>query len=503
VSLDGTVAVLVASTTGAGALGPLAESFDSAVNGALVDVAFAGLDTSCALFASSFRRNRDATGALGGTTTAGLGALGPGTPSLQLAVNGTLVLVALGSLLEDRALFAAVGGSDFNGAVALTAATTTGTSAGGPLVPLRDFAVDGTGLGVAGLDLLKILAALATVGRRLGDLAGALLVASAAGTGALAELGPLGNDAVDGVVLDDGAKVSINPLGLIAFGTAVVVDYQVEGLGALHGEGRTGGLLTRALVLGPFLDTVDECLEDNTVAAVAIGVVEASAESECIVLLAKRVNEVGVGVRENTVVVTRATNLETAVVPGLVNHVGTPADGLVVGGKGTQLLAFNNGVFPEFGVHPLRLVTELGLLVIGFEGKFASVLGIDRETDGLLAGNDRARPDRLVVNDDRELNSVTTVAFRVIQTDTRAEHNEFLLQVISNFGRGVGENSVSVLLAANVEALGVPVAVHLVRAPADGLVFGDKVSEEGVGDVGGGRLSRIVEGCELDGGSER
>jgi hypothetical protein len=99
--------------------------------------------------------------------------------------------------------------------------------------------------------------------------------------------------------------------------------------------------------------------------------------------------------------------------------------------------------------------------VISLKGEDTGVLGVNREAYGLLTGDESLGPRFLAVNHDGELDTVTTVAVCVIQTDTGAEHNKFLLQVVFNIGWGVGENSISVLGTSDVETLCVPVAVHL------------------------------------------
>lgn len=461
VSLYVAVTVLVASTASAGAGGPFAEVSDNAINGALVFIAHTGGGLGSAPLAAVGSLAADLARAGLGATAAGLGAYSPGRPSGEDAVDGAGLGGAGFGLDEDATLCTAEGRGDLDGTVALLLARATGLGAGGESFPGGKLAVNRAGLGVASANLLEVGAGLATVGGRLGDGTLAGLVAGTAGTRALGECSPVANFAVNGFVLNDGAKVGVDPLRFVALGAAVVVHNEVEGGGALHREGRAGDLLTGTLVLGPLLDTVNEGLEHNTIAAVAVGVVEASAESEGIVLLVERVDEVRVGMSENAVVEAFATDFETALVPGLVNKVGTPANGGVVGGEGTKLFAFNDRVFPKLGINPFRFVTVFVLKVIGLKREDTGVLGVNREAYGLLAGDDSLGPRFLAVNHDGELDTVTTVAVSVIQTDTGAEHNKFLLQVVFNIGWGVGENSISVLGTSDVETLRVPVAVHL------------------------------------------
>jgi hypothetical protein len=424
------VTVLVSSTTSTRALGPLVEIVNNAIDGALVDGTFTGLGTRAAGLAAEGNFADDLAPACLGTGTTGLGALVEASPLAEGAVDGACSRVTAFDQLEHRAFLTTVRGSDFDGTVLFFLATATGLGARGPFVPLGNLTVDGAGLGVASTYFLKIRASLATVGRRLGDLAKTLLVTSTTGARALGKFTPFGYNAIDRIILDNGAEVRVYPLRFVALGTTVVVYDKVEGGSFLHGKGRAGDLLARALVLRPFLDTINESLEHNTIATVAIGVVEASAESESIVLLAERVEKVRVGVGEDAIVVAYAANLETGLVPVFVDHVGTPADRLVVRGKRTELFALNHWIFPEFGVDPFRFVTKFGLLVISLERQGTCVLGVNREADGLLAGDDGLRPGLFPVNDDREMDTISTVAFCVIQTDTGAEHNKFLLQVV-------------------------------------------------------------------------
>lgn len=357
VSLYVAVTVLVASTASARARGPFAEVSDNAINGALVFVAHSGGLLGSALLAAIASMTCDRARAGLGSTAASLGTYSPGRPFGKSAVDGAGLGGAGFGLDKDATLSTTKGCGDLNGTVALLLTRATGLRAGGESFPGSKLAVDGTGLGVAGANLLEVWAGLATVGRRLGDGALASLVAGTASTSALGEFSPITDFAVNRFVLNDGAKVGVDPLRFIALGATVVVHNEVKGGGALHREGGAGRLLTGALVLGPLLDTVNEGLEHNAIAAVAVGVIEASTESKGIVLLAERVDEVRVGMSENAVVEAFAANLETLLVPGLVDKVGAPANRGVVGGEGPKLLAFNDRVFPKLGINPFRFVT--------------------------------------------------------------------------------------------------------------------------------------------------
>jgi hypothetical protein len=217
------VTVLVSSTTGTRALGPLVESVNNAINGALVNGAFTGLGTRGAGFATEGNLADDLAPACLGTGTTGLGALVEASPRTERAVDGACNRVTAFDLLEHRAFLTTVGGSDFDGTVLFLQATATGLGARSPFVPLGNLTVDGARLGVASTYFLKILATLAAVGRRLGDLAKTLLVTSTAGARALGKFTPFGYNAIDRIVLDNGAEVRIYPLRFIALGTTVVV----------------------------------------------------------------------------------------------------------------------------------------------------------------------------------------------------------------------------------------------------------------------------------------
>jgi hypothetical protein len=79
--------------------------------------------------------------------------------------------------------------------------------------PIAKGAIDGAGLGVAGEVLVSSRASLATVRGRLHDSAVTHLPAATASPGAEADLGPVGEEAVDY------ARMRIADLGLFAVGT--------------------------------------------------------------------------------------------------------------------------------------------------------------------------------------------------------------------------------------------------------------------------------------------
>lgn len=132
---SGAGAGLDASAARGGAAGPGGPSFDFAVNGASVGVAFTGVSGRRACIATSGGRNKIAGAGLG-AGAARLAAHRPGLPAANVAVHGASVVVALTLFGEVVALLAAEGRSEGERALAGLGALAARLGAAGPGFPI-------------------------------------------------------------------------------------------------------------------------------------------------------------------------------------------------------------------------------------------------------------------------------------------------------------------------------------------------------------------------------
>lgn len=202
--VDGTTALLLATTARVGAGGPVLPSGHLAVSGADASAADLGLLEGRAVHAVALLGDLAALADLVAGAT-GLVALGPLGPLCDLALDSARLLHALGRLEKSRALHATGSGGAKDRAGTVNEAGATGDGALGPVVERANLAIDGAGEAVARLFFIDLGAFLAAVRFLLEGSAPAVLGAvdleGGAGLVARRPLGPLGHPAVDGAVL--------------------------------------------------------------------------------------------------------------------------------------------------------------------------------------------------------------------------------------------------------------------------------------------------------------
>jgi len=191
--------------------------------------------------------------------------------------------------------------------------------------------------------------------------------------------------------------------------------------------------------------------------------------------------DVGGGMGVNATGVAAAVDEEAFAVPVAVDPEVTPADTLVSRHQGAELVAVDDGIFEHLGVDPSDLVAGLGAARGRNEGKLADVLDTDAEASGTLELVNRSGEQGAAVSDDGYASTITTPLFvTILEADAAREICILLLKIVFDVGGSMCENTVFVMASGDLEASGVPGAIHPVAGPAHSFHGGHEITEKGV-----------------------